>query len=34
VGVLDVDSTELACFDETDKTYLEKIVSLIPSYQY
>ncbi|HET7897937.1 MAG TPA: GAF domain-containing protein, partial [Flavisolibacter sp.] len=30
VGVLDVDSTDLASFDETDKTYLEKIISLIP----
>lgn len=29
VGVLDVDSTELDQFDETDKLYLEKIVSLI-----
>lgn len=29
VGVLDVDSIELDQFDETDKLYLEKIVSLI-----
>ena len=29
VGVLDVDSSELDQFDETDKLYLEKIVSLI-----
>jgi GAF domain-containing protein len=30
VGVLDVDSKELNKFDETDKVYLEQIVSLIP----
>lgn len=30
VGVLDVDSTELATFDETDQLYLEKIIQLIP----
>lgn len=29
VGVLDVDSTELNTYDEVDKFYLEKIVSLI-----
>lgn len=29
VGVLDVDSTELSTYDEVDKFYLEKIVSLI-----
>ena len=29
-GVLDVDSTELNSFDETDKHYLEKIIQLIP----
>ena len=29
VGVLDVDSSELNQFDETDKKYLEEIVSLI-----
>ena len=29
VGVLDVDSADLATFDETDKSYLEKIVALI-----
>jgi len=34
VGVLDVDSTSLACFDETDQFYLEKIISQIPSFQY
>ena len=28
-GVLDVDSTELGSFDETDRIYLEKIVGLI-----
>lgn len=30
VGVLDVDATELDQFDETDKRYLEEIISLIP----
>lgn len=30
VGVLDVDSSSLADFDETDQHYLEKIVGLIP----
>jgi L-methionine (R)-S-oxide reductase len=29
IGVLDVDSSELDQFDETDKKYLEEIVSLI-----
>lgn len=29
IGVLDIDSKELNAFDETDKTYLEKIVTLI-----
>jgi GAF domain-containing protein len=29
VGVLDVDSEQLAYFDETDQRYLEKIISLI-----
>ncbi|MCX8021089.1 MAG: GAF domain-containing protein [Chitinophagaceae bacterium] len=29
IAILDVDSAELNRFDETDKTYLEKIVSLI-----
>lgn len=29
-GVLDVDSSDLAAFDETDRTYLEQIVALIP----
>jgi GAF domain-containing protein len=29
VGVLDVDSKELNCFDDTDKVFLEKIVALI-----
>jgi GAF domain-containing protein len=28
-GVLDVDSSELNEFDETDRTYLEKIISLL-----
>lgn len=30
VGVLDVDSTELETFDETDKRYLTEIVQLLP----
>ena len=30
VGVLDVDSSELNEFDETDKLYLEEIIDLIP----
>jgi L-methionine (R)-S-oxide reductase len=30
IGVLDVDATELDQFDETDKKYLEDIISLIP----
>jgi len=30
IGVLDVDSDELDQFDETDKKYLEEIISLIP----
>lgn len=30
IGVLDVDSEELDQFDETDRKYLEKIISLIP----
>ena len=30
IGVLDVDSEELGCFDETDKKYLEEIVEAIP----
>ncbi|TCZ65272.1 GAF domain-containing protein [Flaviaesturariibacter aridisoli] len=29
-GVLDVDSTDLSTFDETDQRYLEAIVKLIP----
>ncbi len=29
VAVLDADSESLACFDETDQQYLEKIISLI-----
>jgi GAF domain-containing protein len=29
-GVLDVDSSDLATFDETDKKYLEEIVALLP----
>ena len=30
IGVLDVDSVELATFDETDQHYLEKIIALLP----
>jgi L-methionine (R)-S-oxide reductase len=30
IGVLDVDSDELDQFDETDKKYLEEIISLLP----
>ncbi len=29
IAILDVDSEELSCFDETDKIYLEKIIELI-----
>ncbi len=29
VAILDVNSEELSCFDETDKTYLEKIIEMI-----
>ena len=29
VGVLDIDSKELACFDETDRIWLEKIATLL-----
>ncbi|MBD0368039.1 MAG: GAF domain-containing protein [Flavisolibacter sp.] len=32
VGVLDIDSTELDQFDETDQGYLEEIVALIPFF--
>ncbi|MBD0288943.1 MAG: GAF domain-containing protein [Flavisolibacter sp.] len=32
VGVLDIDSTELDQFDETDQRYLEEIVALIPFF--
>ena len=31
VGVLDVDSEELTCFDETDKLFLEEIIKAIPT---
>jgi GAF domain-containing protein len=30
LGVLDVDSSELAQFDEVDQVYLEKILAMIP----
>jgi GAF domain-containing protein len=30
LGVLDVDSSELAQFDEVDQLYLEKILAMIP----
>lgn len=33
-GVLDVDSEFLSFFDDTDQLYLEKIISMIPSFQY
>ena len=29
VGVLDIDSKELACFDDTDRIWLEKIATLL-----
>ena len=29
VGVLDIDSKELACFDDTDRSWLEKIATLL-----
>ena len=29
VGVLDIDSKELACFDDTDRIWLEKIAALL-----
>ena len=29
-AVLDIDSKELVCFDETDRIYLEKAVQLLP----
>lgn len=29
VGVLDIDSKELACFDDTDRSWLEKIAALL-----
>ena len=29
-AVLDIDSKELACFDETDRLYLEKAMQLLP----
>ena len=31
VGVFDIDSTDLNTFDETDKKYLEQILTLIPA---
>ena len=30
IGVLDADSSELESFDETDKKYLEQVLSIIP----
>ena len=33
-GVLDIDSTELATFDETDKLYLEQLVNIIINTMY
>ena len=32
IGVLDVDSTELATFDDTDTHYLEMIAELLARY--
>ena len=29
LGVLDIDSDELATFDETDRIYLEKLVDVL-----
>ena len=29
IGVLDIDSDELATFDETDRIYLEKLVDVL-----
>ena len=34
VGVFDIDSTDLNTFDETDKEYLEQILSLIPAESF
>ena len=33
-GVLDIDSTEFATFDETDKLYLEQLVNIIINTMY
>jgi GAF domain-containing protein len=30
IAVLDIDSTEFDAFDDTDKTYLEQIIALLP----
>lgn len=34
VGVLDIDSTELSTFDDTDQVYLEKVCELITDLIY
>jgi L-methionine (R)-S-oxide reductase len=34
VGVFDIDSTELNTFDETDKKYLEQILTMIPGESF
>lgn len=33
-GVLDIDSDQLATFDETDREYLEKVVDLLVKTLY
>lgn len=33
-GVLDIDSDELATFDDTDRTYLERVVDLLVKTLY
>ena len=33
-GVLDIDSDQLATFDETDREYLEKVVNLLVKTLY
>ena len=34
IGVLDIDSDELATFDETDRIYLEKLVNVLSKTIY
>jgi putative methionine-R-sulfoxide reductase with GAF domain len=33
-AVLDIDSTELGCFDDTDKKYLEAIAEMVSKRVY